>query len=164
MTRFIELLKNNMLPENVTALLEEVAPLANIENWKMHMRGHDDLIPFSEEDVRKAVIDPEEDTLSEAVLNFLYPSDLNSASLRKGTLTLSGGHETCAYQFVGFGPLENVMTEHGLTEGAISMSMDDVAAGQNISVMLGQGWSVNMIDRSYVIQHTSSDQVLVVKP
>lgn len=160
---FIELLKNNMLPENVTAILEEVAPLANIENWKMHLRGQDDLVPFSEEEVRKAVIDPEEDNLSESVLTFLYPSDLTSASLSRGILTLGGGHETHKFEFVGFGELNEVMREQGLNEAAISMSMDDIAAGQNIAVLLGRGWSVNMMDRAYVVQHTNSDSVLVVR-
>ncbi|RYD66041.1 MAG: hypothetical protein EOP83_05980, partial [Verrucomicrobiaceae bacterium] len=40
---FVELLNNKMLPENITALLEEVAAVSNIESWKMQVRGFDDL-------------------------------------------------------------------------------------------------------------------------
>lgn len=160
---FVELLKNNTLPENITSLLEEVAPLANIDAWKMQLRGHDDLVPFSEEDIVKAVVNPEEDNLSEAVLDFLRPSDLLDAKVRRRNLSISGGHEHHDFEIVGFGYLPEVMSEHGLTESAISMKLDDIAFGHNIATLLGRGWSVNNVSGQYLVQHISSENVLVIR-
>lgn len=160
---FVELLKNNTLPENITSLLEEVAPLANIDAWKMQLRGHDDLVPFSEEDIVKAVVNPEEDNLSEAVLDFLRPSDLLDAKVRRRNLSISGGHEHHDFEIIGFGYLPEVMSEHGLTESAISMKLDDIAFGHNIATLLGRGWSVNNVSGQYLVQHISSENVLVIR-
>jgi hypothetical protein len=160
---FVELLKNNTLPENITLILEEVAPLANIEAWKMQLRGHDDLVPFSEEDIAKAIVDPKEAALAESILAFLQPSDLLDATVQGGVLKFDAGYEHHEFEIVGFGPLAETLETCGLTEGAISMKLHDVAFVHNIATLLGTGWSVNKINEQYLVHHEQSENILLMR-
>jgi hypothetical protein len=160
---FVELMKNNTLGQNITDILEEVAPLAKIDAWKMQLRGHDDLVPFSSEEIEKTVVNPEEDDLSESIIKFLQPSDLNDARVDRGQLYMSGGYQNLEAEVVGFGELSAVLAQQGLNETAISMSLDDVTHCRNITTILGSGWSVQRMSGIDILQHDGSESVLALR-
>lgn len=161
---FVELLNNDMLPDNVTTLLEEVAAVSNIESWKMQIRGIDELEPYCEKKLTRAIVDPEEDDLAESIRTFLTPSDLDDAVVWRKGLTLSGLTESYAFEIVGFGPVETVLRDHKLDEAAVSLSFDHVTRCCKIATMLGEGWAVHRVGDTDVFQHALSLDALVLRP
>ena len=159
---FVELLRNKTFADNVTALLEEVAPLVNIENWKIQARGHDDLIPFDKAALQK-IANPEEESLAESLREFFFESDLTDLILEEGRLTLVGGHERRSFDIVGFGDPEQIMRDQGLTEAAVSMKLSVVAECQRLSTMLGYGWSVTRIGNTDIVQFSDKHSALFVR-
>lgn len=157
---FVELLRNKTFSENVTALLEEVAPLTNIDNWKMQVRGQDDLIPFDEQTLRK-IVDPENAALAESIYAFLKPSDLTDALVDEGMIRISGGHRTHTFEIIAFG--EDAMSQAGLMESAVSMKLDHVATSHHLATLLGAGWSVAFIGGHNVVQHCEHRDTLILK-
>lgn len=161
---FVELLNNEMLPDNVTTLLEEVAAVSNIESWKMQVRGLDDLEPYCEKKLARAIVDPEEDNLSESIRTFLTPSALEDAAIWRGDLTLRGLTESHAFQIVGFGPAEEVFRRHQIDESAVSLSFDHVSRCCKIAALLGEGWAVHRVGDLDVLQHAQSGDALILRP
>ena len=159
---FVELLNNAKLPENIEGILEEVASLTKIENWKMKVRGHDDLVPFDKESVREAVAEPETDPVKESVLEALSRSDLHYARFEAGSLVLEGARERFAFEFVGYGDQSTMIAEHQL-DGAADLSLTSVAASQSLEALLGRGWSAFRIGGYDILANHAEDTCLVLR-
>lgn len=169
---FVELLKNARLARNVTEILDEVSPLTNVTHWKMQVRDHTDLIPFTEEaftDAVEAIVgdddqeDEKGDPVKEAILEFLTPSDLSDAAFEGEQIILESAGTQFAFTVVGFGHYEQVLVEHGLGEAPLGLDLIDVARANKLTTMLGEGWSVHRVGGHDVIQHTDSNQSLLLK-
>ena len=67
---FVEMMNNDQLPEQVTAILAEIKTLVDIEDWQMRVRKTDGLIPFSEENLKDCLDNIKKEDKTEDVLEF----------------------------------------------------------------------------------------------
>jgi hypothetical protein len=160
---FVELLNNAKLAENVENILEEVAALTKIENWKMKVRGVDDLVPFEADEVRKAVAEQPADPVREGAMEVLTQSALLDARFEAGSLVLEGARHSYTYEFLGFGDQTAMIAEHKLDERASGITLHDAAATRNMEGVLGEGWGVHRIGDLDVLHHYDTDTVLVLR-
>lgn len=160
---FVELLNNTKLPDNIEGILEEVASLTAIENWKMKTRGTSDLVPFSTDAVRKAVPLPDTDEVRESVIAFLQQSELSDARFEADRLILEGERRSHEFALVGFGAVDTMIARHGLNESAQGLTLSDAVAARNLATLLGQGWVVNRVGEHDVLQRSDSDHALVLR-
>lgn len=160
---FVELLNNTKLADNVEDILEEVAALSNIENWKMQVRGAEELTPFSTEAVMKAVGEPKANPVQESVLAFLTRSDLADARFEAGKLVLEGRTSQITREIVGFGLYAEVAQRHDLLESPMALDLATVAANKAFCALLGEGWSVSTVAGVEVLQRFDRAETLVLK-
>lgn len=160
---FVELLNNSKLPENVEGILEEVASLTKIENWKMKVRGLDDLVPFDTDEIRKAVAEPEADPVKESALAALAQSDLHDARFEAGSLILESTRHAYSFEFVGFGDQEQMIDAHKLDSAASDLTISAVIASRNLEAVLGEGWTAHRIGEFDVLLRHDADACLVLR-
>lgn len=158
---FVELLDNKRLAANVHAILDEIGPLAGLDEWQMRVRKADKVVAFSEETLTKLLSKARHGEKAE-VLEFLQPSDLLSASLHEGTLTLCGTGGCQSFEITGFGTAENVLDARGLTESAINLGLQSVAYCGRLGGLLGEGWSVSLIGHNVLLQRADTTQSLLL--
>lgn len=162
---FVELLKNAELAQNVSDILEEVSPLANVKNWKMQVRGHDGLLPFSVDDFAKCIKNdkPKKDSVKESILTYLTPSDLKNAKVWGDNVVLESATGRYAYKLVGYGQYDEVLVEHGLNEKPISLNLMEVARCNQLAGLLGDGWLVHRIGDCDVLQRLDTGLALILR-
>lgn len=162
---FFEVLLNDRLPEMVMDLVAEVSPLTKIEKWSLQVRGEDDLIQLTEKSLPQVISKLQKssstEALSEAVLEFLTPSDLKSAVLKKNVLALEGrGHKLCG-EVIAFADAFAVSSI--ISDSRASCDFKEVSEEIRASNMLGEGWNVSRIGRFLTIQRYDDERVLVIK-
>lgn len=157
---FVELLNNDKLPENIMDLLKEIQPLSDIDNWQMHVRGESDLVPFSKDSITKHV--KQEKKVEESILAFLTPTVLRDAHVEDGMVILEGDSGKFELQYVGFGPYQETMVEHGLNEAAVGFGMHDAVRSSKLQSMLGEGWSVSRVGKCDVLHYLDTNMILIL--
>ena len=170
---FVEMLNNSQFVSNVQGILDEVAPLAYVNDWKLQIRGNDDLVPFSEEvleNARKAAREDaenaskdEDEKVAESIMRYLTPSMLSNANIYGDKIIIEGGRDQFSFQVIGFGDPSHILSETKLNEMPVSLSLPDVSKCARITAILGEGWSVQKIGDCDVLQRHDSDAVLVLK-
>jgi hypothetical protein len=159
---FVELLNNDKLAQNILDLLKEIQPLSDIDNWQMHVRGEADLVPFSAEAITKHILPPSEEKVEESILAFLTPSVLRDAYVDDGQVVLEGDSGRFELSYVGLGPYQETMCEHGLNEAAVRFGLQDAVRSSKLQSMLGEGWSVARVGECDVLHHLDTDMVLIL--
>jgi hypothetical protein len=159
---FVELLNNDKLAGNIEDLLKEIQPLSQVDNWQMHIRGEPDLVPFSDKAISKHVLPPSEEKVEESILAFLTKSVLRDAHVDNNQVVLEGDSGRFELSYVGLGPYQETMCEHGLEEAAVGLSLQDAARSSKIQTMLGEGWSVSRVGDCDVLHRLDTDMVLIL--
>jgi hypothetical protein len=159
---FVELLNNDKLSKNILDLLKEIQPLTDIDNWQMHVRGEADLLPFSADAIKQHVPQSSHEKVEESILCFLTPSVLRDAVVNDGQVILEGDSGRFELSYVGIGPYQETMCEHGLNNAAVAFGLQDAARCSKLQSMLGEGWSVSRVGGYDVLHHLNSDKVLIL--
>lgn len=178
---FVELMNDSQIVHNLTAILEEISPLTEIDEWQMRVRGLDGVQEFSTKvlnqrltELRNTNIDQSDDestqngSLNEGVaeshiIDFLTQSDLADAVIEGTDLTLVSRGARFNAEVVGFGPEEAVMKAHNLTESALSLNMRDVAGALQLTRILGENWIASALGDHLIIQRQGTDSTLVLR-
>ncbi len=168
---FVELLNDAQIVPNLEAILEEVSPLIDAEEWQMRLRGQDDgVIPFSSKllkqrftELRSENVDGDEAETEGRIMEFFTPSDLSNAIFENNTLALTGSAGEFRAEVIGFGDAEDLMSANGLTESAISLGLGDIALSLQITRLLGEGWLSSRHGDHMILQHVASESSLLLR-
>jgi len=159
---FIELMDNEGLTKNLEDILQEIEPLCDIDNWKMHVRKTDGAVPFTAKNFSQA-LQRARATDEEKVLEFLTPSLLSDASIVNGNLhieTATGQQRD--YRVVAFAPITDIAKKYKIFEKALGISIPQVVRSIQVTTMLGEGWLVNEIDDYILLQHECTNHCLLL--
>jgi len=175
---FVELLNDIRIVDNMKAILDEVSPLADIDEWQMRLRGNDEgVMPFSEKvlnhrmtELRAENVDGDDgdtdgdaDDTENQVMEFFRPSDLGDVVFEGSQLVLVGGAGKLQGEIVAFGPAESLLIDHQLTENAMAMGLTDVATSLKMTRLLGDGWMSSRMGDCSIIQRVGSDSALLLR-
>lgn len=156
---FVEFLGNDRFAENVKALIEEVAPLADVEEWGMRVRGRDGVEPL-DMDVIQSVVD--RDAVTETALRtFFSTSDLSAYHLQEDRrLVFETAGSQMALTLLDFGPVDEMVAAHSLDTAPLDLDMETVARCRRLTTMLGEGWEVTSLGGRVVLRHDDLCAVL----
>jgi hypothetical protein len=164
---FFELLNNERLGENVSAIIEEVSPLVRIEKWQMRLRGKDRLVAFSEQALMSHFEEMEEDEptdeLAESVQKFLQPSSIERVIAQEGQLVLEGYGYRQQFDIVAFGPLDRIVADRELTVKAADVGIEAAVRGSRMDRRLGEGWIVTSVDGMNLLSRADSENALLLR-
>lgn len=161
---FFELLSNDKLVKNVSQVLDEIAPLADVQHWDMQVRGVKDLVPFSEAALAKHFGNVKSQTArTDEMLAFLQPSGLSDARATKSHLILEGSGYQSSFEIIAFGPESELSCTHKLEEAALDLDLVGVAKVRRLLMMLGEGWSVARIGGMSVVQREGAETILLLR-
>lgn len=99
--------------------------------------------------------------LSEQILNFLTPSDLNGAQVVARKVVFEGRGCRDVFELVAFGPICAVSS--ALAESPMDTDLSSVAKEMRLTRMLGEGWSVTRIGGLSAIQHQDGGEMLILR-
>jgi hypothetical protein len=178
---FVELMNDSQITHNIAAILDEVAPLTDIEEWQMRVRGLEGVQKFDTKVLNQRFTemrntaneaDDEEPTQNEAasepeteghIIEFLTHSDLADAVIEGKELTLSAPGVRFVADIAGFGQEQVVFKACDLTESALSLNMRDVAGALRLARILGEDWSVSAMEDHLILQRQDTDSALVLR-
>lgn len=145
---FVELMNNSRLPEIFTNILAEIKDLIDIDQWQLRVRGIDDLVTFSEENLKKCLKEIPKTKQNESIIDFFNVSTLTDVSFENDTIILEGMGDKFVFKFVELSRNNDILTN--LNE-AISYNIKTVAKANRIQKCLGEGWIVNGIGKKYFL-------------
>jgi hypothetical protein len=155
---FVELPYDARFGTSVNAILDEIAPLAEIDTWSMKVRHHRGLMDFTPVAIYKAVGKARGQLQEAAIAGFLGRSELPVARISSRTLTISG---PVNFLVEGFWTKETVRRE---SNQAIDLSLTKVALTRRISEALGSEWSVDaLVDGTWVLTRGDDSRVLLIR-
>jgi hypothetical protein len=160
---FVEFSKDARLAENVADILSEIENLVDIDEWQMRVRDLDDLMPFTPKNLVAALKKSAKHVTEQAILGYLHPSALQDAMIDEDMLILQGSGERFVFNVVGFDGLDAMLSEHKLTEAAVSYSMRSVARTDRIARILGEGWLVLELEHLTLLHHVDDSRALLVR-
>lgn len=163
---FVDIENNDRTAPEFTALLAEIEPLTDINEWSVHARGNNGVREFSEEYLRSILKKNVAATVSEntaALAEFLRESALQDASLTDRQIRLLGSDSEVVTQIIDFGIYEDVIPRLGLHKKAIDIDFNSSATCHHYERLLGEGWNVYSSDGQFVVRRFGSDYCLVLK-
>lgn len=101
------------------------------------------------------------EALSEQILNFLTPSDLNGAQVIAQKVVFEGRGCRDVFELVAFGTISDVSST--LAESPMDTDLTSVAKEMRITRMLGEGWSVTRIGGLSAILHRDCGEMLILR-
>jgi len=156
---FVELLKNERLPQNVSDILSEMKMLVDIDEWEMRVRDTHGLITFNERNLTRALDRMDQARENEDVLEYLRPSALKNALIEDGLLVIEGSGERYVFELVGLDRLPNLP----LTEAPVTLSMRAIARTNRIRRMLGETWQAWIMGPYMLLQHDDDPRGLLLR-
>jgi len=159
---FIELMDNKRLPENLTSIFSEIEPLCNISQWKMRVRKNSGLIPFTEDNLTKAMQIARNRDKSK-IKEFLSHSLISNVLIEGEKLFFHSFQGDKCYEIVDFGINNRVMSRSGLENAPLKTDIKDIVCCNRVTKFLGEGWSTVKIGANYIIQKEDSNICLVIK-
>ncbi len=160
---FIELLNNNRLVVNVTAILAEIKSLVDIEEWQMRVRKTDDLIPFSEDNLQDCLDNIDKVEKSDDILEFLKPSLLSNALIEDQLLILERGGERHVLHIVDFDRVKTLLEKHNLEDTGISYDIRTVAKNNRITYCLGSDWEALKFGKFTLLQNSTDPRGILLR-
>ena len=160
---FVELANDSRMTENIEDVLAEMKALVDIDEWQMRVRDLPDLISFTPKNLMRALKASTSKVQERAILWYLQKSALNEAMIDDGLLILQGSGERFVFDVVGFGPLDDLLVEHKLTEAGVSYHPRSIARSDRVARILGEGWSVCELNRLMVLQRAEETHGLLLR-
>jgi hypothetical protein len=153
---FAELMNNSRLPEIMTEILAEIKGLVDIEDWQMRVRKTKGLVPFSEENLKRALKKIDDDDVHENIMTFLHPSMLSNVLFEDDLIMLEGGGEKHLYNVIMFDRIDAIMEKQKLAESPMAFDIRTIARLNRVRRSLGEDWEASRIG-PFVMLHNGSD-------
>lgn len=155
---FIELDKSKQLTSQIVSILHEISPLVGINDWRLRIRGEDDLIDINASKNNHEELEKLSASLSKmlhenaySVLEYLSFSELSNASRDGELLILEGFGKRASFRVVDFGKTETVLECNKLNSAAQDFSMTGVSSSRMLENMLGENWNVTNFHGTFVL-------------
>lgn len=165
---FIELLNDRRIVENIEAIMAEVSPLVGNSEWQMRLRGLDGVKPFNPKTLDKRFTDlrakvaAEDEQTDGKVMEFLKPSDLHDVVIENDSIKLVGAAGTITATISAIGDTDMLLSDHQLTESAISLDFKVVSQSVKIAQILGEHWTATQIGSKTLLQRTECSDALLL--
>jgi len=159
---FIEVERNNKVPELVVQVIDSIKTLTDNDEWQFKTYKKEGKFDVTEENIKKKVrLKPakKKSAADEEVLDFLEDSNLNNAVIKGDTIFLERLNTTVEYKLVNFA--ENALTD--LKETAIDLNATSRQEANSIDWMLGTGWTCVKIGENIAIQKINESRILLLK-
>lgn len=153
---FVELLRDDNLGKNVDAILKDVSPLTEIDDWQMRVRKTDDILDFSPETLEKAVENASKLDETRKIILFLESSDFTQIGFDKGLLVLATPAGQQRFEVVSFGPSLN-------EELLVNISLKETFRANKLQALLGLNWNVSNSKDTFVLHRNDMIDCLVLK-
>lgn len=150
---FVELMKNDRLAENLTAILAEIRGLVGIDEWQMRVRTMSHLLPFSEDNLTNALDKLDTREKHENVLEFLRPSALSNVEFDGEMLILEGARDRHALHLIKLDRISSLLNDVTLAESPIGFGMRQIAQMNRIRLSLGENWDVLPLGKFVLLQN-----------
>jgi hypothetical protein len=162
---FVEMMNNDRLGENLTAILHEIATLVDIDadGWQLRIRNHKGLVPFSVEHLEKGIEQAQQSSKQTAVIEYLQRSALSNAEFSDTLLILEGADDSFCFDFVDFNHVGKLLRDYKLTEVGVKYDMRSVAKTNKITRLLGENWEASRLGRYILLNRTQDARGLLLR-
>ena len=99
---------------------------------------------------------------SDAILEFLKPSNILEADINDNVLHIKGSRDTASLEIVNFGHGPDIMKEVGISESAIKTNNYDKISFAKLNAMLGEMKALP-IDEYIVVHNPEHNNILILK-
>ena len=163
---FVELINDRRIAKNIADILAEVSPLTTTEKWQMRLRGHKEVMPFSQKELDKYFSKLREDNvddIEEQIMEFLKRSSLEDVIFESDSIYLKSSDGSFRADVVEIGCANTILENNKLINEAVSLKISDIAFILRIQRILGEGWIPSRIGANCILQRSDSDTALLVK-
>lgn len=156
---FVEMLNDDTVAKSIMSICKDIQNVTGIDRWQMRVRGNSKIMPLSPEPIINH-LKQERKANQEGVLEFLRPSNLNSARLIEGHLLL----DRCdPAPFVDFGDLDYLLECYGLKGRSLHLDIYSLWRCDKIRQRLGEGWNVDQIGEYQIIHRDGSEAGILLR-
>lgn len=159
---FVEMMNNDRISENISAILKELEPLVEIDEWQIRIRKTDGILDFSEETLKKAL--KRAQRTDEAILNYFRDSMLDTVEIDEDILTIGRSGKTMSFEINDFGNNQMVLEKNNLIESSIDFSINTISKCNSINNLLGNGWNISKIKDKFIFENRDESMFLLVTP
>jgi hypothetical protein len=161
---FVEIMRNRRLEENVTSILAEIKSLVNIDEWQMRVRKLDELVPFSEQNLRDSLNEIVKKDKHKDVLEFLSTSALSDVLFEDDLIILESYGERHAHWLLAFDRIDVLMQKAEVSDAPIAYGMRSIARMNKIAHALGEGWDVSNVGKHILLHNAVDPRGLLLEP
>jgi hypothetical protein len=159
---FVEFLNNDRLPESLSALLHELTPLVDIEEWSMRIRRVKGLKPYAEDTLAAALRGLKVADHRTDILEFLQTTALRHADVHGNRLLIESCGERLQFHIIDFDRQSYLLRQDDLRDAPLRLSMRDVARSNRIAQVLGEHWQASMIGSCMMLHHDADPRALLL--
>ena len=134
----------------------------------MRVRDIDTVMPFSKRVLSKHFAEMRhdantDDASEDRIMELLKHSDLDNAVFEDGHLLISGQGSRFLGEVIGIDTASALTITHGLTECAVSLSLNDIAESLKMTRMLGDGWLFSRLGDNSILQRQGNNTSLLLR-
>lgn len=163
---FVEFRRKPSFWTKLTGLVKDIERLTTELEWRVRVYGSDQLYAPEDQSLRKAVpLRPEEYVLvhrDSDLAEYFEPSALEGFRSQDSILTFEGARDRLDVELVDW-----ITREQGLNHPVLSEAKWNPLArnprGRALNHMLGEGWTVTVLDSLLLIEHEDSDRMAIVR-
>jgi hypothetical protein len=160
---FVEMMNNDRLAKNLEAILHEMSTLVDIDNWQLRVRANDNLMAFTEENLKRGLAKAKRASKKTEVVEYLQHSALRNAEFSDESLILEGGGDRYCFDYIGFDRISTLLREYDLVEVGVKYDIRAVAKSNKISGMLGEEWDASRLGPYIMLHHEADPRGLLLK-
>jgi hypothetical protein len=162
---FVEMMDNERLGDNVTAILHEIATLVDIDedSWQLRIRNHKGLVPFSIATLEQGIEKAHESAKQSAVIEYLQRSALSNAEFNDTLLLVEGADDSFYFDFVDFNQISKLLHDYKLTEVGVKYDLRSVAKTNKITRLLGENWEASRLGRYVLLNRTEDTRGVLLR-
>jgi hypothetical protein len=183
---FIEFLRNSSFPERLLAILDSATNLTEVKTWQFKPYMTPNIIDVTEESIKEHIslepdptadeklaikqgiktikqeVDDIKDELAEA-RSFILDSDLLNAKINSKYVVFESNNKKLQFKFAGFGEMQKLMHELQITNKPFKLNESSLSFCNNLTSMLGSGWSAADIDNYIIIANNNYNDVMALR-
>jgi len=159
---FVEFLKNDLLGKNIKSILDDISPLADIDNWQMRIRKTKGVHDFDEKELVKAIKRLDKMNENQKIVNFLLETNFDQVGFEYNKLVLSTPKLKQTFSVLEFGDTETIMEK--MKKISVNVTLNEAVKANKLQGLLGENWIVSNCNDTFIIYNQYSDNCLVIRP
>lgn len=167
---FVELLRDKNTPKNIINILESLAGLTSINDWKCEIYDVEGQHPIDEEFLSKNLRlasqedhDQHQDKKAEEIKEFFYDSDLDNVIVEDNIVIIEARGSTISLGFVDLGNIDDIYENNAVMQQATRMDESARSNVRRLEKMLGDFWLVEQRGNCLIIGNALNHQNLLLR-